>query len=993
MPSTAYLFHLLPLFFCFSASVSFEGRRILHQPFVPIDSLPSSSPPVHPPPAPAAPDLPFSPSAQNNIPFFPEVSTPPPPASPAPISSIPANLTSTDAPHALRPRKASKLVAAAVGCVIAAVVVVSIAVALHLLKIRKPSSSESKPERSITSTPFDNGSNNPSGGNLTNLQKLSRPSQRSSEFLYLGTMVNSQGAIELHNPQYSPSSTTTSAATSRKCDSPELQPLPPLIGRSLRHNQENGEAGSFRDEGDEEFYSPRGSLGVGRESSIGTGSASRRAFASAAIEVQKFGGFNYSSSSSSSSSRSGSPERSLSLSISPPVGLSPKGSTPKSPELIAFQTGFAPPPSETPIFGEPSVSRRETQSPSPAGSTSPERDCRRSSCSSSPTSSHVWELNIDSPIPHSPTRTGGPVFDFPPKVNSPVPDSPSPARMSSTVIESPSRINIPSQESPVRISASSHEPYMTPVEAVMESISSLAIQNSSPRPSNNLVMESPIRKGNNITIPSWPPPPPPPPRKQWENPVTANPKPKNPVSEPPVLVSSLRPISMESLISISPIQLPSPSAKPVERNLDMDESSSPEKNGETPKPKLKTLHWDKVRASSDREMVWDQLKSSSFELNEEMIESLFVVNTPSTKYPKEAVRHSTLLSSNQENRVLDPKKSQNIAILLRALNVTTEEVCDALLEGNADTLGTELLESLMKMAPTKEEERKLLAYKDDSPFKLGPAEKFLKTVIDIPFAFKRVDAMLYISNFESETDYLQKSFQTLEAACEELRGSRMFFKLLEAVLKTGNRMNVGTNRGDAHAFKLDTLLKLVDVKGTDGKTTLLHFVVQEIIRSEGVRLSNLCSSELTNVKKAATMDSDVLHSEVLKLSKGIENITEVVERLDKSDSQKFSESMKRFTKMAEEEIVKLQALESVAMSLVKEITEYFHGNSAREEAHPFRIFMVVRDFLVILERVCKEVGAVNERTITGSAHRFPVPVNPMQFPVPVNPMLQPGRQP
>ncbi|KAM1514925.1 hypothetical protein COP1_014145 [Malus domestica] len=37
-------------------------------------------------------------------------------------------------------------------------------------------------------------------------------------------------------------------------------------------------------------------------------------------------------------------------------------------------------------------------------------------------------------------------------------------------------------------------------------------------------------------------------------------------------------------------------------------------------------------------------------------------------------------------------------------------------------------------------------------------------------------------------------------------------KLLEAVLNTGNRMNVGTNRGDAQAFKLDTLLKLVDVR-------------------------------------------------------------------------------------------------------------------------------------------------------------------------------------
>ncbi|GKA24423.1 formin-like protein 1 [Tanacetum coccineum] len=44
--------------------------------------------------------------------------------------------------------------------------------------------------------------------------------------------------------------------------------------------------------------------------------------------------------------------------------------------------------------------------------------------------------------------------------------------------------------------------------------------------------------------------------------------------------------------------------------------------------------------------------------------------------------------------------------------------------GNADTLGTELLESLLKMAPTKEEERKLKEYKDDTHVKLGPAEKF-----------------------------------------------------------------------------------------------------------------------------------------------------------------------------------------------------------------------------------------------------------------------------
>jgi FMN-dependent NADH-azoreductase len=241
----------------------------------------------------------------------------------------------------------------------------------------------------------------------------------------------------------------------------------------------------------------------------------------------------------------------------------------------------------------------------------------------------------------------------------------------------------------------------------------------------------------------------------------------------------------------------------------------------------------------------------------------------------------------------------------------------------------------------------------------------------------------------------------------------MFLKLLEAVLKTGNRMNVGTNRGDAQAFKLDTLLKLVDIKGTDGKTTLLHFVVQEIIRSEGSRLCGTnqdqtaqktqqsafqdevqfrklglqvvsgLSGELTNVKKSAAMDSDVLCSEVAKLAAGMTKITEVLklneEIVLKESSWKFSESMNGFMKKAEEEIVRLQAQEKAALSLVKEITEYFHGNSAKVEARPFWIFMVVRDFISILDHVCKEVGKINERTIYSSVR--PMPLNPTLAPV------------
>lgn len=236
-----------------------------------------------------------------------------------------------------------------------------------------------------------------------------------------------------------------------------------------------------------------------------------------------------------------------------------------------------------------------------------------------------------------------------------------------------------------------------------------------------------------------------------------------------------------------------------------------------------------------------------------------------------------------------------------------------------------------------------------------------------------------------------------QVASEELKNSRLFLKLLEAVLRTGNRMNSGTNRGDARAFKLDTLLKLVDIKGTDGKTSLLHFVVQEIIRSEGLsseapghnhsnnanikfkeedfRKQGLqvvagLSRELGNVKKAAAMDSDVLGSYVLKLEVGLDKARSVLQYGKEGTQGNFFESMKVFLKEAEDGIVRIRAEERKALSMVKQVTEYFHGDAAKEEAHPLRIFVIVRDFLSILDNVCKDVRRMQDQTVVGGARSF-----------------------
>ncbi|CAN8265711.1 unnamed protein product [Cochlearia groenlandica] len=360
---------------------------------------------------------------------------------------------------------------------------------------------------------------------------------------------------------------------------------------------------------------------------------------------------------------------------------------------------------------------------------------------------------------------------------------------------------------------------------------------------------------------------------------------------------------------------------------------------------------------------WEQLRSSSIKLNKEMVETMFIDNSSNIKQRGLSCDFTNL---NQESKVLDPRKAHNIATLLQLLNLTTKDVCKALLDGDYDALGVELLECLSLLAPSKEEERKLRSYSDGSVnIKLGPAERFLKELLHVPFVFKRVDALLSVANFHSETKHLRRSFGVVQAACEELKNSRMFSMLLEAILKTGNKMNVRTNRfGDAHAFKLDMLLELVQVKGLDRRSSLLHFVVQEMIKSEGAvkaldRIRNL-NSELGNVKKSAVIEYPVLRSDVSKHYQGIKNIEKLL-RLNEGNGSsgdqwlKFRVRMSRFLETAAEEIAMIKRQESSTISALEEVTEQFNGDSYKE-GHTMRVFMIVRDFLSLLDNVCNEMG-------------------------------------
>ncbi|PPS11348.1 hypothetical protein GOBAR_AA09293 [Gossypium barbadense] len=396
-------------------------------------------------------------------------------------------------------------------------------------------------------------------------------------------------------------------------------------------------------------------------------------------------------------------------------------------------------------------------------------------------------------------------------------------------------------------------------------------------------------------------------------------------------------------------------------------------DGENNQVKLKPLHWDKVnKKNADHSMVWDKINGGSFKFDDDLMEALFGYVATNRKSPTGDSSSKNTKSVNNGSpsqiMVLDARKSQNIAIVLKSLALSRRELLDALNEGQG--LEADTLEKLMRIAPTEEEQSQILDF-DGDPTRLADADSFLFHILKaLPSAFTRLNAMQFRSNYDLEILHMKESLQALELGCKELRSQRLFLKLLEAILKAGNRMNAGTARGNAQAFNLTSLLKLSDVKSTDGKTTLLHFVVEEVVRSEGKkcfisRMVGGLSAEFTNVKKAAAIDFKIFSGTCSALAARVAEIKQLVLHCMADGKGGFVQEMKGFINDAEEELKVIREEQKRVMDVVKRTTEYYQAEASKD---PFQVFVIVKDFLAMVDQVCVEIARNQQRRKSSTAN-------------------------
>jgi hypothetical protein len=84
----------------------------------------------------------------------------------------------------------------------------------------------------------------------------------------------------------------------------------------------------------------------------------------------------------------------------------------------------------------------------------------------------------------------------------------------------------------------------------------------------------------------------------------------------------------------------------------------------------------------------------------------------------------------------------------------------------------------------------------------------------VPRLQRKLGTLLFRRQFDVLISGAQKGMEVLKLACNEIKSSNRLRIILSTILAGGNVLNEGTMRGGAAALKLDSILKLGDVKST-----------------------------------------------------------------------------------------------------------------------------------------------------------------------------------
>ncbi|XP_036950610.1 protein diaphanous homolog 3-like isoform X1 [Acanthopagrus latus] len=276
----------------------------------------------------------------------------------------------------------------------------------------------------------------------------------------------------------------------------------------------------------------------------------------------------------------------------------------------------------------------------------------------------------------------------------------------------------------------------------------------------------------------------------------------------------------------------------------------------------------------------------------------------------------------KELKVLDPKIAQNLSIFLGSFRMPYQEIRRMILEVDEEQLTEPMIQNLVKHLPEQEQLNALAKYKDEYA-SLSEPEQFGVVMSSVKRLRPRLSHILFRLQFDEQVNNLRPDILAVNAACDEVRKSHSFGRLLELVLLLGNYMNAGSRNAQSYGFDLSSLCKLKDTKSADQKTTLLHFLAQ-VCEEEYPNVIKFVE-ELEHVDRASRVSAENLEKSLRQMERQLLQLERDLETFSSPDDQNdmFFTKMASFSKVAREQYGKLVIMHSNMETLYQNVLEYF----------------------------------------------------------------------
>ncbi|XP_034470998.1 FH1/FH2 domain-containing protein 1 isoform X2 [Hippoglossus hippoglossus] len=283
--------------------------------------------------------------------------------------------------------------------------------------------------------------------------------------------------------------------------------------------------------------------------------------------------------------------------------------------------------------------------------------------------------------------------------------------------------------------------------------------------------------------------------------------------------------------------------------------------GSSQKKKTVKLFWRELKQADKPEKcrfgrgtVWASLDKVA--VDTARLEHLFESKAKELHVTKKAPE-----TKRSEILVLDSKRSNAINIGMTVLPAV-HVIKTAILNFDEFAISKEGIEKILTMTPTDEEKQKIQEAQQANPdVPLGTAEQFLFSLASISALTPRLQLWAFKLNYEALEKEIAEPLFDLKLGMEQLASNQTFRRILATLLAIGNFLNSSSAKG----FELGYLEKVVEVKDTVHRQSLLHHTCSLVV--ENYPESSDVYSEVPAITRSAKVDFELLAENLVQLER------------------------------------------------------------------------------------------------------------------------------